>query len=216
MCVQGEGQSLLGGQKEIDTIRALFHDLRGPVAAIMLLSTSPKGDVDRKLHAICEQAQWLAELVDSSLDDAADDSLQLVEVAKIAREVAARSQSACTTTITVRPSDVGDPERGVWAWARPVALGRALGCLVDNAVRAAGPTGHVVVELAECGTALHLTVRDDGPGLGRIGHRTSLGLTTVRAMVAACNGTFHLSPGDGGGAVAEIALPVRHIHLAVS
>ena len=33
---------------------------------------------------------------------------------------------------------------------------------------------------------------DDGPGLGKVASRTSLGLTTTRAMVAACNGSFRL------------------------
>lgn len=199
-----------GGNREIDTIRALFHDLREPLAAIMLLSSSPKGDVDGKLHAISEQAQWLAQLVDSSLDDAANDWLQWVEAREIAECVAARARSTTTASIEVTAQGEG------WVWARPVALSRALGCLVDNAVRAAGPDGHVVVTVADRGTTMHVTVQDDGPGLGRIGHRTSLGLTTVRAMVAACNGAFRLAAGDGGGAVAEIALPTSSTHRAVS
>lgn len=205
-----QSRELPGGNREIDTIRALFHDLREPLAAIMLLSSSPKGDVDGKLHAISEQAQWLAQLVDSSLDEAADDWLQWVEAREIAEAVAARARSTSIASIEV------SAEGEAWAWARPVALSRALGCLVDNALRAAGPGGHVVVTVAGRGTSMHLTVQDDGPGLGRIGHRTSLGLTTVRAMVAACNGAFRLAAGKDGGAVAEIALPATSTHRAVS
>lgn len=205
-----QSRELPGGNQEIDTIRALFHDLREPLAAIMLLSASPKGDVDGKLHAISEQAQWLAQLVDSSLDDAANDWLQWVEAGVIAEGVAARARFTTTASIAVRAQGES------WVWARPVALSRALGCLVDNAVRAAGPDGHVVVSVSDCGTSMHVTVQDDGPGLGRIRHRTSLGLTTVRAMVAACNGAFRLAPGEGGGAVAEIALPTSSTHRAVS
>jgi K+-sensing histidine kinase KdpD len=199
-----------GGNQEIDTIRALFHDLREPLAAIMLLSSSPKGDVEGKLHAISEQAQWLSQLVNSSLDDAANDWLQWIEAREIAECVAARARSTTTASITVTAQGEG------WVWARPVALSRALGCLVDNAVRAAGPRGHVVLTAADRGPTMHVTVQDDGPGLGRIGHRTSLGLTTVRAMVAACNGAFRLAAGEGGGAVAEIALPTSSTHRAVS
>jgi K+-sensing histidine kinase KdpD len=205
-----QNRELPGGNQEIDTIRALFHDLREPLAAIMLLSSSPKGDVDGKLHAISEQAQWLAQLVDSSLDDAANDWLQWVEAREIAEGVAARARS--TTTANIGVSAQGDG----WVWARPVALSRALGCLVDNALRAAGPSGHVVVTVAGCGTTRYVRVQDDGPGVGRIRHRTSLGLTTVRAMVAACNGAFRLVAGENGGAVAEIALPTSSTHRAVS
>jgi signal transduction histidine kinase len=208
MCEQN--QHLLGGRSEIDTVRALFHDLREPLAAIMLLSASPKGDVDGKLHAINEQAQWLSELVDSSLDEAADDALQWVDARAIAEAVAARARSTTSASIAVT-ADVTN-----WTRARPVALARALACLVDNAVRAAGPSGHVQIALTDCGSSVHVTVHDDGPGLGRVAHRTSLGLTTVRAMVAACNGIFHLSSGEGGGAVAEIELPSGGLHVAVS
>ncbi|WP_330476146.1 sensor histidine kinase [Terrabacter sp. C0L_2] len=205
-----QSDGLLGGTGEIDTIRALCHDLREPLAAIMLLSTSAKGDVGGKLEAISRQAQWLAELVASSLDQAAEDDLQWVEVGAAARAAAERARCSTAASITVRAVSDG------WAWARPVALGRALGCLLDNAVRAGGPDGHVVVTVAEVDDVVHVSVRDDGPGLGRVAHRTSLGLTTVRAMVAACRGAFSLSAADGGGAVAEIALPAGTVHLAVS
>jgi glucose-6-phosphate-specific signal transduction histidine kinase len=53
---------------------------------------------------------------------------------------------------------------------------------------------------------VHLVISDDGPGLGKVASRTSLGLTTTRAMVAACNGTFRLRSGSATGAVADICL----------
>lgn len=204
------GELLLGGATEIDTIRALCHDLREPLAAIMLLSASRRGDVDDKLEAISRQARWLADLVDASLDHAAEDTLQWVEVGTIAHAAAERARISTTSSITVRL----DGES--WAWARPVALGRALGCLLDNAVRAGGPEGHVTVTVTDGDSGVHVRVRDDGPGLGRVAHRTSLGLTTVRAMVAACKGAFRLVGGEGGGAVAEIALSSDTVQLAVS
>jgi K+-sensing histidine kinase KdpD len=209
MCEQ-DWKDRTGANREIDTIRALFHDMREPLAAIMLLSASTKGDVDDKLHAISEQAHWLAQLVDLSLDDAASDRLQLVDIRHIAEEVAARARTSTATSIEVKARG------GTRAWARPVALSRALACLLDNAVRAAGPDGNAVVCVTDCGSALHVTVQDDGPGLGAIAHRTSLGLTTVRAMVAACHGSFRLASGDNGGAVAEINLATHTIELAVS
>ncbi|WP_425565344.1 ATP-binding protein [Pedococcus aerophilus] len=88
-----------------------------------------------------------------------------------------------------------------------MALGRALACVLDNAVRAAGGEGHVTVTVHTDGAGVHVTVRDDGPGLGRIASVTSLGLTTTRAMVAACKGSFRLYTADEGGVIADICLP---------
>jgi signal transduction histidine kinase len=97
-----------------------------------------------------------------------------------------------------------------------VALSRALACVLDNAVRAAGPGGRVRVAVRSADDGVHLTVSDDGPGIGRIAARTSLGLTTTRAMVAACNGSFRLYPGEHGGAVADICLTQAGLRAVAS
>jgi signal transduction histidine kinase len=104
----------------------------------------------------------------------------------------------------------------VEVWARPVALSRALACVLDNAVRAAGEGGHVTVGVQLDCAGVHLTVSDDGPGLGFVAARTSLGLTTTRAMVAACNGSFELYAGRDGGVVADICLAEAGIRSVAS
>jgi signal transduction histidine kinase len=99
------------------------------------------------------------------------------------------------------------PGPAVHVWARPVALGRALDCVLDNACRAAGATGHVVVEVTGTGAGQALvSVVDDGPGPGRIPPGTMLGLTTTRAMLAACGGNFELTGPPDGGAEARVTL----------
>jgi signal transduction histidine kinase len=170
------------------------------LAAILLLSGSGDGDVTRKMQVILDQAQWLSQLVDTVLCDAAQDEVVEVDVATIAEVAVERAQptAACDISVDV----VGDAT----AWARPVALARAMGCVLDNAIRAAGAGGHVAVRVHQERGRVHLTVTDDGPGLGKIASRTSLGLTTTRAMVAACNGSFRLHSGSSAGAVADICL----------
>jgi K+-sensing histidine kinase KdpD len=185
---------------DTDPVRGLLHDLREPLAAILLLSTSGRGDVQERLGHIYEQAAWLSELVASSLDGAAGDDPQVVDAGSIAHEVADRARMTTTATIDVEVVGEG------LVLARPVALARALGCVVDNAVRAAGPSGHVRVEVGEGDDGMHVRVLDDGPGLGRVVNRTSIGLATTRAMVAACQGTFRLAARPDGGASADIAL----------
>jgi K+-sensing histidine kinase KdpD len=197
------------GMVEADPVRGLLHDLREPLAAILLLSTSGAGDVQERLGHIREQASWLAELVTSSLDGAAGDDPVVVDAVEVARAVAGRARMTTTATIEVEPAGDG------LVLARPVALARALGCVVDNAVRAAGPSGHVLIWVGDDDDGVHVRVLDDGPGLGHVVHRTSIGLATTRAMVAACEGAFHLAPRPDGGASADIALR-RGTHVLAS
>ena len=194
---------------EIDTVRALLHDLRQPLAAILLLSGTEGGDVSRKMEGISGQARWLAELVEAVLSDAAADEVTSTDVAELAVSAVERARATSTCEITLEALDESETAE---AWARPVALSRALACILDNAVRAAGDHGHVTVGVRSDVQGVHLTVVDDGPGLGRVASRTSLGLTTTRAMVAACRGSFELVPGEDGGAVADICL--MHTGLA--
>jgi signal transduction histidine kinase len=196
--VQEVQRPVAGG--EIDTVRALLHDLRQPLAAILLMAGTEGGDTTRKFDVIAGQARWLAELVEASLGGGATDALVPTDVA----EVAARAVERARTTAECEIELVGD---GVaYASARPVALSRALACVLDNAVRAAGEDGHVRVEVHEDPLGVHLSVVDDGPGLGKITSRTSLGLTTTRAMVASCGGSFEIRGRAGGGVEADIRL----------
>ncbi len=197
--IVGEVQRPVAG-RGMDTVRALLHDLRQPLAAILLMAGAEGGDDRRKLDVIAGQARWLAELVEVGLSDAANDDVASIEVAEVVQDAVERAQATTTCTISV----LAAPE--VRAWARPVALSRALGCVIDNAVRAAGEDGHVAVEVFEDLEGVHVRVTDDGPGLGHVESRTSLGLTTVRAMVAACDGAFTIRNGEQHGAVADICL----------
>lgn len=195
-----EDLSRAASSRDIDTIRALCHDLRQPLAAILLLSGSGDGDVGRKMEVITDQARWLSQLVDTVLTDAATDEVQAVDVADLATMVADRARPTSACDITVKA------EGTAHAWARPVALGRAVACVLDNAIRAAGAGGHVRLTVEQEPECVHFIIADDGPGLGKVASRTSLGLTTTRAMVAACHGTFDLRAGAEGGAEAEICL----------
>jgi signal transduction histidine kinase len=185
---------------EIDTIRALLHDLRQPLAAILLLSGTEAGDIARKMEGISGQARWLADLVETVLSGAAGDEVGSTDLVHVVEAAVARATATADCTIAVGILET--PE----VWARPVALSRALACVLDNAIRAAGPGGRVDVGVHTAGDGIHLTVADDGPGLGQVAGRTSLGLTTTRAMVAACHGSFYLRAGTDGGAVADICL----------
>jgi len=190
-----------GVPESVDTVRALCHDLRQPLAAILLLAGAGSGDVQRRLEGILDQAQWLSDMVEGVIGGAADDTPERVDVVDLARSCVLRAQPTASCEIEFVSAG------RVMAVATPVALGRAISCALDNAIRAAGPGGNVTVDVA--GTAQEIIIRviDDGPGLGNVPIHNSLGLTITRALVSACGGGFELSPGTAGGMVARINLP---------
>jgi signal transduction histidine kinase len=190
-----------GAPKSLDTVRALCHDLRQPLAAILLLAGADGGDVRRRLDGILDQAQWLADMVEGVIGGAADDEPERVDVVDLAERCVQRAQHTATCEIGFLSTD---PATAV---AAPVALGRALSCVLDNAVRAAGPAGCVTVDVTAAAQEIMIRVIDDGPGLGNVPVNNSLGLTITRALVSACGGAFELSPGTAGGMVARIVLP---------
>lgn len=185
---------------EIDTIRALAHDLKGPLAAIQYFASSSSGDVERRMRGISEQACWLAALVDDVLEGGSDDLLTAVNASDLVDRLALRTPTANGCHIAVQ----GD--RDVWVSARLIALSRALGCVLENAIRAAGPGGNVVLGVRGGGHGVDVTVADDGPGLGNMPPQTRLGLTITRAMVAACGGVLTLGSTRAAGTIATIRL----------
>jgi two-component system osmolarity sensor histidine kinase EnvZ len=110
---------------------------------------------------------------------------------------------------------------------RPKAIRRAVGNLVDNALRHAGAAQPVQIDLAPLAGKVTIEVRDRGPGIpdaeverlklpftrlqsartDAIG--TGLGLAIVDRIARSHGGSFDLLPRVGGGLVARINLPLR-------
>jgi two-component system osmolarity sensor histidine kinase EnvZ len=124
----------------------------------------------------------------------------------------------------VTVSKLGVPPR---LTLRPKATRRAIGNLIDNALRHAGADKPVVLKLTTAAGKAVIEVCDRGPGIppaeverlklpftrlqaartGAIG--AGLGLAIVDRIARSQGGTFDLLPRDGGGLIARITLPVR-------
>ncbi|MBI5169898.1 MAG: sensor histidine kinase KdpD [Candidatus Eisenbacteria bacterium] len=106
-----------------------------------------------------------------------------------------------------------------------VLMGQAVHNLVENALQACAPEGHVAVALRVAGDALEIEVCDDGPGLapgeaervfdkfyrggaGRDRRGAGLGLTICRGIVEAHGGRIVAGNRDGGGARFLLRLPL--------
>ena len=185
----------------LDTVRALCHDMRQPLLAILLLVGAEGNDLRRRMDGIRNQAQWLADMVEGVIGGAADDRPEEVDVVELAGRCMRRAQQTAECVIGFIGLDHAT------AVAAPMALSRAVACVLDNAVRAAGPGGHVTVAVTGQAHEIIIRVIDDGPGLGHVPVHNSLGLLITRALVCACGGEFELKPGSVSGVVARIALP---------
>src|ERR1035437_7339512 len=190
-----------GSPKSLDTVRALCHDLRQPLAAIRLLAGGRGGNVRRRFDGILEEAHWLSEMVETVIGGAADDSTEWVDVGGLVVHCVHRAQPTATCHVGFIETD------RAMTLASPVALGRAVSCVLDNAVRAAGPGGQVTVEVTGTDSEITIKVIDDGPSLGQVPTNNALGLTITRPVISAGGGAFDLNRGRAGGVVAGTVLP---------
>jgi two-component system LytT family sensor kinase len=84
---------------------------------------------------------------------------------------------------------------------------------LEHGVSRAGERGMVEIGARRSGDRLVITVRDNGPGVAP-STQTGVGLGNTRARLEQLYGdaaSFSLRAGEGGGAIAEIVLPYRHV-----
>jgi signal transduction histidine kinase len=213
-------------EEEVDlrveqTLKVLLHEVRQPLAAIFALAESARtqpdvpADVQSLLARIIEQTQEVAGATWSVLEPQAPaDGHRADEVD--ADEVVESVLDGFALTWTGSLTRSGDHGELAVEGSR-AALRRCLVNVLDNAVRAAGPTGRVVVTTRRTGKVVRILVEDDGPGFGKVPGRTGLGISVTRQVLAAMGGelVLGLPTRSGGGSVALLlraATPDRRRH----
>ena len=186
------------------------HDMRQPVAGIVALAqaalTEPglPQSARARLEQIVKQAEWLADLIQFSLQTASPgaragcqtDLLRVVDEAVAAERV--------TWPGDVRMPEIAGP---VFTVVDAVVLRRIVANLLSNATRAAGPSGTVTVEVGHERRLVMLAIEDNGPGFGKIDHGLGFGLTAVSRWATMYGGRLEYGCGPTGGARVSLCLP---------
>lgn len=195
-----------GRHTDNKTIAEVCHDLRQPLATISALAeaaTTIPGvpdEVRHRLEQVLAEARRMSDLTRRLLGD----TLALVPLD--ASQVAAEVVESARVTFAGRIEAVASP--GTTVIADEPALRRAVANLVENAVRAAGPCGSVLVSVRRSGDWVSLQVDDSGPGFGGAPNGTArLGLTIVDRVVRSHGGRVSVDRGSLGGALVRLDLP---------
>ncbi|MBL8752939.1 MAG: HAMP domain-containing histidine kinase [Planctomycetes bacterium] len=207
------------------------HDLKTPLTSVRLhaeMLADPRLDAAaRSRYAAVVQAEGarMSALVDDLLDvSALQQGRRRIEPEPVDLAAAVRSQAEAWRPLLERDGVavrvVESTEAA--ALADPVAVGRILTNLLQNAARHGRPArdgGPSWIELA-AGPGPRLSVRDNGPGVpaglrerifarferaGAQGDGLGLGLALARELAAACSGTLHCR--DDGSTLFELILP---------
>lgn len=191
-----------------DDLATLCHDLHQCVTAGLMLTQLPQG---RELD---DETRHRLDLLHATLTHAGE---------LLQHATAPREPERCVLDVSRLVEDcVRVPRfRGKVRVARqeqepllvagdPMLLHRAVDNMIDNATRAAGDDGDIVVRLGAQDDTVWIAVEDNGPGFGRIGHGTGRGLSVVYEAARACDGRLEIASGPGPGTSVRVILP-RHV-----
>jgi signal transduction histidine kinase len=213
-------------QRQQQFVADASHELRSPLTRMRAevevdLAHPATADLAATHRSVLEETAGLQALVEDLLllarSDASAPPVRREEVAidEVVRRQVARHQAGAVVIETRVVADVR-------ALGDPAALDRAVGNLLDNAVRHA--SSRVSIEVAVDGAAIELAITDDGPGIpvadrARVFDRfaqldearhdggTGLGLAIVEDIVRRHGGSVALDPEHHPGARFVVRLP---------
>ncbi|GAA1998797.1 ATP-binding protein [Catenulispora subtropica] len=205
----------------LERVREVCHDLRQPVAAILMLASAAemRPDVPERVREVLQEIMTQTEDISATVRQFLDDAKQGVDglgdpvpcnVAGLAAESVERWRATFSGRISLAAAD--EP---LHVTVDPVLFKRALGNVLSNGTRAAGGSGRVQVTVRRFetgqGERAVIEVDDSGPGFGNIPAGHGLGLAVVRRTVEAAGGSVEVAEGPLGGALIRMVLPVTPV-----
>ncbi len=220
-------EELVDSQKEF--VADASHQLRTPLAALRLrlenleLEIEPDGDAAADVAGSLAEVARLSRLVDGLLalaraDRSPPPAVPVGLVTVVDARVEAWSAFADEHEVEFRSAVARD------LTVRTAAdrLDQVLDNVIANAIEVSPAGGHITITAARVGSAVELTVADEGPGLSaeerahafdrfwrqsRAHGGSGLGLAIVRRLVAADGGSVRLEEAPGGGLAVVVRLP---------
>jgi signal transduction histidine kinase len=187
-------------------LEQLRHDLKQYVAVGVLLTQVPHDesldeDVRERLDRLNQVFLRMEELTRSPLRSTAEG--WLVDLVDLVEECVSFAQ--VTHDVPLDVSSTGP----IKAVCDPVLLRRAVSNVLDNATRAAGRSGRVLVRVDSIPGEAMVEVRDDGNGFGRIPSVSGHGMSIVDQALRACQGSLQIISGPGPGTIVRMHIPVE-------
>lgn len=214
----------IGDPSEHQARAMLAHEVRGALTVItgfaeMLKRDLPSGERARAISAIQRAVSRIDRLMDASnIELAEHESAAPVRLRTLAERVA--EDQRVITGRSIEVGGTGDP----LVCAEPEALERAIGNLIDNALKYSLENSTVAVSVEQDAEQALLSVADRGPGIPAHQHErvfepferldagavsgTGLGLTVVKSISETLSGSVSVADRPGGGAVFTIRLPL--------
>ena len=188
----------------------LLHDLGQPLAAIRALASTPlpsdggpgMAEAADRLRRISELAELMTALVGSACADPDRASGAPADATAVVLDVIVAVAPGFAGRLRCRGCD------GAAVAVDPLHLRRAVGNLVDNAARAAGPHGRVDIGVLRNGDRVRIEVGDDGPGFGQLPAHTGQGLAIALDVAVSCGGALMIQDRPDGGALVGLDLPL--------
>ena len=200
-------------------IAAISHDLGTPLARMRLRAEFIEDEEQRR--KMLADLDDMEKMVFATLSFARDEASGEPHTAVDLRSLLQRLCFDATDSghqVSLSAGDTPVPFR-----CQPVAMRRALGNLIDNAVKYGG---QAEVSLRQEENAIHILIEDEGPGIpearfeevfqpfrrleqsrNRETGGTGLGLTLARTIIRAHGGDIRLSNRPGGGLRVQVILP---------
>ncbi len=217
----------VSGQKRF--LGDIAHELCTPLARMQMAGAALEQRAPEDLHSrvtdltieVEAMSQIVGELLDFSRAGLAPASVALTDslLLPLIQQVTAREAVAANRlTLHVPPDLIAHTNPGLFC--------RAVGNVVRNALRYAGPQAHLEVSARKEGTIVVLTIADNGPGVpedalaslfdpfyrletarDRESGGTGLGLAIVRTCIESCGGTVTARNREVGGLEVAFRLP---------
>lgn len=188
------------------------HDIRHELATIALLAevvgSSPeltKESRDR-VEQLTHEAHWLDELLDAYDDVAVGPQewappVDSVRLDLLTAEVITGLRLVSLTGVTLNATRVCVRANRLASW-------RALRNVIENAFRAAGPNGQLIVRVGEDAGMAVVQIDDSGPGFGNgPAGIASQGLGIVQDYVAERGGVVEIRASELGGCCVRLLVP---------